>query len=746
MLAAADVATTVVDPITIEIISHRLHQITKEIGTTLERVGGTVNTTQLHDYINALYRANGDVLSAGESSRWHVACAGVAVKRIIERFADDQGIDPGDMFLLNDPYVAAIHQPDVYIISPIHFQNRLVAWSATFVHVADIGALSPGGNSPNATEVFHEGVRIAGIKLVERGKVRQDIFDAICNMTRQPALVGLDLKCEIAANNVARARIQEVYAQYGADTVEAVAMEMIRYTEEVLRKRLLEIPDGSWRATGIIETSDSWPVQLELTKTGDHLLFDFTGSAPQAKVGVNLPYHATYGKCFGAVLTALAWDIPKNHGAFAPIEVIAPPGTVVNVQPPGPVSMNTTTGGSVVGYVTDVAVTQMVASSDKWRAEVTAKGQGHRRARHAGVNQHGWYYVAHFGGAGGSGARALADGIDCGSHDHNVEWFEDNYPFLYLFRRQILDGGGAGMFRGGTGQVMGITLHDAPEGHIRCIPFGVAGLRNSGQGLFGGYPGAPSTLFLAKQIPLPDHFAAGTPPVHPSDFAGTATSLPYREFELAPNDVLISSDSSGGGYGDPLDRDPGAVAEDLLQGLVTPEAARQVYGVVINAGRLDLAATERERHRLRQERSQGVDHRGATSLFAGRPIQPDSPDAIRDHPLRENLEIIQSAGTAWIRCARCMHLLAPKDAAWTELCNRKRLPPSSAGASMVPLEGQFVLEQLFCPSCAVLFETQVVATASGPGSTLVVPDHEAATARDEGSSLTQMRQTGGAGP
>src|SRR6266545_7922755 len=257
-------ATGTVDPVTFEILSHRLHQITKEIGVTLERVGGTVNTTQRHDYISTLYRANGDVLSAGESLGWHVACASFAVKHIIKRFADDEGIDPGDMFLLNDPYVAAIHQSDVYIISPVHYEGQLVAWSATFVHVADIGAMSPGGNSPSATEVCQEGIRIPGIKLVERGKLRRDVFDAITNMTRQPAMVGLDLKCEIAANNVARIRMEEICDQYGPELVDAVSTEMIRYTEEVLRRRLKEIPDGDWSATGIIQTTEVWKATVSL--------------------------------------------------------------------------------------------------------------------------------------------------------------------------------------------------------------------------------------------------------------------------------------------------------------------------------------------------------------------------------------------------------------------------------------------------------------------------------------------------
>ena len=304
-----------VDPITFEILSHRLYQIAKEMGTALERVGGTVNTTQMHDYMASLYLANGDVLSAGDSMGWHVACAGFAVKRIIERFENTSGIHADDIFLLNDPYLAAIHQSDVYLISPIHFRGRLVGWSATFVHVMDIGAMSPGGNSPGATEICHEGIRIPGIKLVEGGRLRQDLFDAIINMTRQPVMVGLDLKCEIAANNVAKARMQALYEQFGPELVTAVSQEMLNYSEAILRRRIAEIPDGSWSDTGSIHAGETWKVHVKLTKKGDHLLFDFTGSSPQAKKGINLPYHATFGACYESILCTLAYDLPKNHGA-----------------------------------------------------------------------------------------------------------------------------------------------------------------------------------------------------------------------------------------------------------------------------------------------------------------------------------------------------------------------------------------------------------------------------------------------
>ena len=706
MVLALEPGTRTVDPFTFEIISHRLHQITREIGVTLERVGGTVNTTQRHDYINAIYRANGDVLSAGESSGWHVACASFAVKRIIERFEADGGIDPGDMFMLNDPYVSAIHQSDVYIISPVHHAGRLVAWSATFVHVMDIGAMSPGGNSPGATEVFHEGVRIPGIKLVERGKLRRDVFDAITNMTRQPAMVGLDLKCEIAANSVARARIQEMCEQYGADLIDAVSTEMIRYSEEILRRRLREIPDGQWSAKGTIQTTDTWNVTVTLTKTGDHLLFDFTGTDPQAKVGINLPYHATFGACFQGLLTMLGWDIPKNHGAFAPIEVIAPPGSLVNVQSPGPVSLSTTAGGPVVKYVADSVLTQMVATSARWGTEVYAKNTGHRRARHAGVNQYGWYYVSAIGGLDGGGARAGQDGIDSGGAglmtDHNVEWFESHFPFLYLFRRHMTDGGGAGKYRGGVGEEVALTIHDAPEGQIKGIAYGVAGLRNSGRGLFGGYPGAPSVLVHHKDTRVRELLTGDAAPVDLGALGGEAIQLPYCEFQIGERDVLYVSNASGGGFGDPLDRHSAMVLSDVIGGLVSPACAREIYGVVIRGDTIDVEATELARGRLREERHEDLARPAPTPSASDRDRAPSL------HPLRENIDVALHAGAPWFRCAKCGQPLCPEQDDWTQACDRKLLPPTRAGALMRPLEGFFFLEQLTCPACGTLFDTEVV--------------------------------------
>jgi N-methylhydantoinase B len=562
----------------------------------------------MHDYMAALYLADGDVLCAGDAMGWHVACAGVAVKRIIERFEKDGGIHPGDIFLLNDPYVAAIHQSDVYVVSPIHFKDKLMGWSATFVHVMDIGAMSPGGNSPEATEICHEGIRIPGIKLVERGELRKDLFDAFINMTRQPVMVGLDLKCEIAANNVAKSRMQDLYEQFGPELVTAVSQEMLHYSETILRKRIGEIPDGEWRDTGTIHAGDTWKVDVALKKTGERLLFDFTGSSPQAKRGINLPYHATFGACYEAILSTMAYDLPKNHGALRPIDVIAPAGTVVNCTAPAPVSLNTTSAGSTAKFVANSVIIQMLATSEKWRGELMALNVGHRLARHAGINQYGNYYVSTLseGALDGTGARSDRDGDDTGDglSSHNIEWVEANFPLLYLFRRNTRGGGGAGKFRGGAGSESALTVHDAPRHQIRGVALGVAGLRNSGQGLFGGYPGAPSLLTLVQGARVEETIAADQSPDELAALGGKSRLLPYCEFDLGRNDILYMRMASGGGYGDPLEREPQQVLRDVDEGIVSREEARAIYGVEIEgeSPALDLAATELRRTALRKQR------------------------------------------------------------------------------------------------------------------------------------------------
>jgi len=599
-----------VDPVTFEILSHRLHRIAKEMGSTIERVGGTVNTTQLHDYMASLYRADGEILATGESAPWHVACGGFTVKCIIDRFAHYDGVNEGDAFLLNDPYVSAIHQSDVYVVSPIHFSSRLIGWSASFVHVMDIGALSPGGNSPDAKEICQEGVRVPGIKLVDRGNLRKDVFDTLINMTRRPDMVALDINCQLAGHKVAKSRMQELYAAYGAELVDAVTAQMINYSEAALRRRLEQIPDGEFSDSATIESRrQSWTIRLTLRKTGSDLLFDFAGTDPQASTGVNLPYHATFGACFEGVVETMAYDLPRNHGLFRPITTSAPEASLVNPRYPAPVSMSTTSGGATAKFLVASVLNGLLAGSEEWRKEIMVRLWGGRRLRTSGVNQQGSFYSTSLAMSplSGSGARAAMDGVDTSKLDFmtcaNVEWLEMNCPMLFLFRRHAKDRQGAGRFRGGTGAEMAFTVHKAPKGKIDGVAYGVAGLTNGGKGIFGGYPGAPSILDLLQGTSLGQHLASNSMPGTLEELGGTHTILPYTDFEIRENDVLYYTLGMGGGYGSPLDREPESVRRDVEDELVSPEAALTVYGVVIDAATLalDLPATLEIRRARRQE-------------------------------------------------------------------------------------------------------------------------------------------------
>ncbi len=676
-----------IDPVTFEILSHRLHQVTREMGITLERTGGTVNTTQQRDYMASLYRPDGDILSAGATLGQHVVCASYAVKRIIERFPPDE-IFEHDVFLLNDPYLAAIHQSDIYVIAPIHHRGRLVAWSATFVHVNDVGAMSPGGDSPDATEIFHEGLRVPGIKLVERGELRQDVFDTLTNMTRQPGMVGLDLKCEIAANNVAKTRLGEMYEQYGSELLESVANEMIRYTEAILRERIESFGDGEWTEELALEAQDTWRMKVALRKRGDRLVFDFTGTDPQAVKGVNLPFHGTFGFCFAAVLTTLVYDLPKNHGVLRPLEVIAPEGTLVNVTYPGPVSMNTTSCGFSVGFLASSVLMQMLGTHEHWKEEIVTPNASHRNGKHSGVNQYGRYVVfnlAH-GAMDGNGARAHADGIDSGGNYMNcpnAEWFELNFPVLYLFRRHAVDSAGPGRFRGGLAVETAHIPHDAPEGKLGGVAYGVAGLRNSGHGMYGGYPGAPSVIVLREGTRAREVMERDRCAVDLDEVGGQEQALPYCNFEFKEGDVLYMRVASGGGYGDPLTREPGRVRADVVDGVVSEDAAREIYGVALNSETRDVdpEATGALRRRLGGGNGRLREERRTAS---GVEENPDSS------------------------CPRCGPVTALTGSGQGNAWEKRTFPPTEAGPLMGDLKGRYVFEKLYCPSCKALLKSHMV--------------------------------------
>jgi N-methylhydantoinase B len=600
------------DPITFSIIRHRLFRVVEEAVITLKHVSGSAITNEGHDLMVSLYQADGSLLMGGVGFLHHLTSAAEACKAIIRRFGSQ--IAEGDMFLLNDPYTAALHTSDIYLVSPIHHGGKLVAWSACFVHVSDIGAMNPGGFAPDAQDIFTEGFSSPGIKIIDRGELRQDLWDTILNMVRSPEMVALDLRSMIACNNVARERMLALIDKYGAKTVDEACAALIDQSEIKLRERLRELPDGHWQSRQYLEVKgEIYKVLLTMTKQGDTLTFDFTGSSPQSKYSVNCSKWASLGGLFAPLFPLLCYDIVWNEGAIRPIKMIAPEGTIVNCTRPAPVSVATVGAIQSVNNAACSTIGKMLAASEKYADEATAVWHANHFAIFMfGNNQRGRLAIGilteTFAGAGG--ARTFGDGVDIGgeipnpiSRMANVETLEAQFPIRYLFRRKLTDSGGPGKFRGGAGGEMAIVAHDAPDGGIHYVLSGKGPRFPQSDGLCGGYPGSVND-YVWVHAPQDGRNA--------DRFAQTLDAIPGEDepiswgvFPLMGDDALYIRWNGGGGIGDPLERPAEKVMADVTTGHISEAAASEIYGVVGSIGTIDRTATDARRKELRRARLAG---------------------------------------------------------------------------------------------------------------------------------------------
>ena len=692
---------TTVDPVTFQIIRHKLHQVIDEAIIALENVSGSPITNEGHDLMVSLYKADGGLMVGGVGFLHHLTSASQAVKHILANYQDDPGIFEDDVYILNDSYTAALHPPDIYTISPIYYEGQLTGFVANFVHVTDIGAIDPGGFSPNARESFHEGFVTKGLKIVERGKMRRDVVETFLNVVRDPGMTALDMKSQLAANHVAKERMRKMYDDYGVATVDAVAEELIRQSEQLVRRRLRELPDGVWRAREYIDMPNATcKVELTATKRGDSLTYDFTGSSPQAKLGVNCSYWATWGGLFAPIFPLLAWDVTWNDGVTRPIKMIAPPGTVVNCTRPAPISIATVGTIQIVNNLSTLILGKMMGASEKHKDRATAVWHGsHAHLETHGLTASGEFYVAPltdtFGGAGG--ARAFKDGVDIGGEIPNVvsrwanaESQELNTPLLYLYRRVVPDSGGPGKYRGGVCHEYAFTPHGTGDFPMGLVLFGKGTQAPMSLGLFGGYPGcnvAYSTFRSANLDELPYSLD--------STRGAKREDKSWGDVNLAPGDAQYIRFMGGGGYGDPLDRAAQAVAADVRFGLVSAKAARDIYGVALDAesGEVDAAATARRRLSLRKRRA---GHAVDRSL-AERQAVPATG--------RRLSEYLQQTEAGATQCTWCGHEVAPAGVDWKEQAALSRSPVSRAG----PLRtGKgFVLIEACCPNCGTLLDTDL---------------------------------------
>jgi N-methylhydantoinase B len=599
---ANDGAVEVIDPIELEILRTRLEAVVEQAAAAVEHTAISPTVTEAKDYSVTLLDASGGLVVGTGQVLFHFHAASHAVRSTIARHGPT--LAPGDVFLANDPHNGGgLHPQDVMVQRPIFLDGELLAWAVLSAHMMDVGGMVVGSFAPAATECYQEGLRVPPVRLFRADVEQTDVFDIFRNNVRMAPLVEMDLRGLVAGCYFADQRIGTVVAEVGRDRFVGSLAAIRGLTEEQVRSRVRAIEDGVYRTTTWTEFDDEmFVVPCTLTVDGESLLFDYTGASPQTSHFFNSKPYIIASE-LGVMLGArLAGDLPFNEGVFACFELRCPEGTIVDARPPAPIAA---AHMHVSLNAADVAIQAfnlaLAASPDAWgRERLTGAGT------ESALGNHVWSwttpegatdaYIVLDGNWVGGSASIARDGLDLGRNlvgsrltgaVPDVEILESWYPVL-ITERSVVDGpDGAGEHRGGGGN------------HLRLRPHGVDRLDGT---MFG----------MRRWLPLPG-VAGGRPGscneflVHRSDGSVEQIAANTSGVELGVADSFELRLPSGGGYGDPLDRDTRAVARDVADGRFTDAAARAIYGVVLD-GELDreLAvdgpATEALRDAMRADR------------------------------------------------------------------------------------------------------------------------------------------------
>ncbi|MFI7061356.1 hydantoinase B/oxoprolinase family protein [Kribbella sp. NPDC050124] len=708
------------DPLTYEVIRHRLWSVTEEMGEALKRMSGSPIVTDANDFDFAICDEVGQEVQVGLYNTMLVGAVDLAIYWTLQHRAGNPGIREGDMFLCNDPWVGGgLHQSDVIVFQPIFHEGNLFAWTSAICHEPDLGGVGLGSFSPAAQDVFAEALPTPPIKVVRDFELQDDVADAWVRRSRVPMLVNLDLRAKIGSNSVGRKRLAEVIDQYGADTVKAVMKRMMSDAESRLRRKLTALPDGTWRATGYQDQSHEGDrgvhkITVAMTKSGDHLTFDFHGTDPQSGV-INCTFAGMRGGVMLALLPILAHDIPWSAGGLMRcFDLVAEEGTINNATYPAAVSRGPIGPAWLTGTLVAECLSQLLDQSVDLGKSVQAACCGTwDTAVVAGLDERGevpmpFLNVMMEPMAGGFGARPQTDGMDTGGlfcipmgRIPDVEMTEFLYPLLTLWRREEPDSGGPGRQRGGVSASVAVTLYGSnnPAGLVLASA-GKAVSQNNG--LAGGYPGNTGLDAVARGIDVHALLEQGKVP-QSLDELGDGVELGdcYAQSYLAPGEVLYLSWQGGGGYGDPLHRDPAAVADDVREQKVSPEAALEVYGVVLHDGVVDDGETAVLRERRRDQRRQR-----SGSPQSGETQRVDVANARR---LDDNLVV---AGNQ-VGCAHCGHQLADLSSGTQLQLAVFEGPSTEAGPQITSepatyVDDEVVFRQLCCPGCWTAVYSAVV--------------------------------------
>lgn len=630
---------TEIDPITLEVVTEGLISVVREMRATVFRTARSVAIYEARDFSCGLFDAKGQVVAQSEDIGSHVVPLPWSVESALDDLGDD--LAPGDIILMNDPYRGGTHLNDVTIIYPVFEDGELVFFPAVREHWADVGGAVPGSMSGTATEIYQEGLRIPPVKIVERGKVNEPLMEVLLsNMRVREERLG-DFNSSLAACRTAERRLRELTQRYSMQVLlDCVELNLER-SDTRMRANIQALPDGKYYYEDYLETfgSDGFEpllLPLNLTISGDEMTADFTGASPQVPAPVNSTLAVTAASVFIALKSTLDAAHALNHGSFRPVTVVAPEGTIVNVGHPAPAGSH--------GEIRKRVIATMLGALSRACPELVS-ADIHRTSFHnliGGIDPaSGSEYVHYEWACGGNGGFFEADGpsamaaIDWGDLTtvQPTEVLENRFPLHIEWTQLGLDSGGPGRRRGGLGMRRAIRLTRGTASYSLLSdgaimpPFGV----------HGGETGAPVDSYVIKADGTEHHFSSpGKVGGHP----------------LSAGDTVILQSAAGGGYDDPLTRDPESVQRDVLNDLVSVEIAAEIYGVCFDPdGAVDTAATDtlRAEHSARRPRIRvlgGAEDCYVSSGPSKRRIIRLNPGDISAHGLAvdQKIELLDAVG------------------------------------------------------------------------------------------------------
>ncbi len=554
-----------VDPIKFEVIRNALVEATEEMAIALRRSAYSTNIKTRADFSCALFDSQLRTIAQAFTQPVHLGSFAVHVPRAIQAYGPEN-LGPGDAILSNDPYLGGVHLNDITLISPVYHEDQLFGYLANLAHHVDVGGGAPASIGA-FREVFQEGITIPPVKLVEAGRMVQDVFDLVLAQIRSKHETAGDFRAQIAANNTGARRLKALLDRIGSETVASYTEELIAYTRRRAQAEVSKLPKGVFTAESLLDndgfTDEPVHLAVKVVIDSDGVCFDLTGCDHQRPAPVNATYSQTFAACAYVLKCLIDPDVPVNAGFYDLVRLVAPEGTVVNCEPPAPV---------VGGWETNQRISEMIlkALSTAIPDAVPAGTKGMMcQVGFGGTDPRtGELYAFYETVAGGYGGRVASDGPDAvQSHGQNtenapIEEIEINYPLRITRYELVEQSEGAGRHRGGLGLRRDylFTNHE--------VSFTILADRDrwGPWGLFGGQSGSKASYLLN-----PD---------------GDAVELGSKvTVQLRPGDVVSYRTCGGGGYGPPRERHPDRVLRDVRDGKVSRERALEVYGVVIEAER-----------------------------------------------------------------------------------------------------------------------------------------------------------------